>query len=389
MEYSLPYIIFLSCVLLLSGIQIAIPWQERTLKVTNVLIMAGFVFFIGGRGLIGWDWVNYYNAFEQAPPIQKFASYDKWMFDEPGFNLWMSLIRTYTSEFQVFVFLSTLLNAILLHILFRRYLESKYYALALAVFMVVYGFTLSTDLMRNFTGLMFFCIALPYIEERKWYFFFPLVALGCLFHWSIAMLAVCYFFLHLRIPLAVWMGIFAIANIVFLAGLPSVSLIIRGVASFFPTEERELIIGYVQNAVYGKQYGLSLGYLERTGICFFVLFYYHKLIEEQRSNILFINAFFIFVLICLLCYEFNIFITRFGILFAFGSWIIYPKLLNHLDKPFRPIYWFMLSVIILLKMNTISGNVLYRYENVFVSDRISTYEQRREVFEQNRNKLMH
>lgn len=389
MTYSIPYIGFVAVLLMLSIVQLGFNLTERLQKTIGIIAILGYVFFIGGRGLIGWDWINYYHAFEEAVPIQKYLSYHDWKFNEPAFNLWMSLIRTYTSEYWIFVFLSTLLNACLLHIFFRKYLEPKYYTLALSVFLVVYGFTLSTDLMRNFTGLLIFCLALPYIEKRQWYFFFPLVLLGCLFHWSVAVLALCYFFLHLRIPLAVWMGFFVVANIVFLAGLPGVSLIVRGVARFFPETQGELIMGYVESGVYGMQYKLSLGYLERTGICFLVLFYYHKLIEEKSSNILFINAFFIFVLICLLCYEFNIFISRFGLLFSFGCWILYPKILNHLDKALRPVYWVVLSAIILLKMVNITGNVLYRYENVFTSERIATYEQRREIFDANRTKLMH
>lgn len=388
MPYSIPYILFIACLLVVSALQLGFRWSERTLRITNIVVMAGFVFFFGGRWLIGWDWINYYDAFEKAVPIQQFMAHHNWQFNEPGYNLWMCLIRTFTKKYWVFVFASTLLNAILLHIFFSRFLEPKYYALGMAVFLVVYGFTLATDLMRNFTGLLIFCLALPYIEQRKWYLFFPLVALGCMFHWSIAVLAVCYFFLHLRIPLAIWMGVFVVSNIIFLAGLPSISLVFRGIAAFFPQEQRELMIGYVQNAIYGKQYGLSLGYLERTGICFFVLFYYDKLIKEKSSNILFINAFFIFALICLLCYEFNIFITRFGILFAFGCWIIYPKLLNHLDKALRPIYWLVLAVIIVIKMHTMSGNILYNYENVFVNERVSTYERRCEIFYDNRTKLM-
>lgn len=389
MIYSIPYICFVAVLLALSVVQLGFKLTDRLQKVIGVIALLGYVFFIGGRGLIGWDWVNYYNAFKHAVPIQRFLTYHGWQFSEPAFNIWMSIVRTFTTKYWIFVFLSTVLNACLLHILFRRYLEPRYYTLALSVFMVVYGFTLSTDLMRNFTGLLIFCLALPYIEKRQWYFFFPMVVLGCLFHWSVAILALCYFFLHLRIPLSIWMGIFVVANVVFLAGLPTVSLIIRGVAHFFPEEQRESILGYVQSAVYGKQYGISLGYLERTGICFFVLFYYHKLIEEKSSNILFINAFFIFVLICLICYEFNIFITRFGLLFSFGCWIIYPKILNHLDKALRPVYWLALSLIILIKMGSITNNILYRYENVFTSDHIATYEQRREIFDANRKKLMH
>jgi hypothetical protein len=388
MSYSFPYICFVVFLLALSAVQLSFRLEDRSQKVIGLVAIIGYIFFIGGRGLIGWDWVNYYNAFKDAVPIQRFLSYNDWTFSEPGFNLWMSIIKTYTSKYWIFVLVSTLLNAFLLHILFRRYLEPQYYAFALAVFMVVYGFTFSTDLMRNFTGLLIFLFALPFIEKRQWYFFFPAVFIGCLFHWSIAILTICYFFLHLRIPLKAWLIMFVVANIIFLAGLPSISLIIKGVAALFPQEQQELILEYVQNSIYGKQYGLSLGYLERTGVFLLVLFYYQKLIEEKTSNILFINAFLTFALICLICYEFNIFITRFGALFAFGSWIIYPKILNHLDKALRPIYWLVIAAIIIVKMSSIANNVLYRYENVFTSEQISTYEQRRQIFDDNQKRLM-
>lgn len=389
MIYSFPYICFVVFILLLSVVQLGFPLGDKTRKMLNAVALIAFVLFFGGRGLIGWDWVHYYTAFKEAVPIQSFGNVTKWSFKEPGFNLCMSLVKTFTSEFWIFTLVMTIVNAILLHIFFRRHLESKYYELGLAVFMIVFGFTLSTDLMRNSTGLLIFCLALPYIVTRQWYFFFPITLLGALFHWSIAPLMLCYFFLHIRFSLKIWLPVFVVANIIFLAGLPSVSLIIGSVAHFFPDEERELILGYVQNAIYGKEYGLTLGFVERTSICFLVIFYYHKLVEENKNNVLFVNAFFLFVLICLICYEFNIFITRFSPLFAFGCWIVYPKILSYLDKALRPIYWCALAFLIMIKMNNLSNNILYRYENKFTSKQITSYEKRREIFDANQKKLQH
>lgn len=389
MTYSLPYICFVAFLLLLSVIQLGFILTDRTRKSLNIIAIVGFVLFIGARGLIGWDWVHYYTAFEEAVPLQRFGNYHNWVFNEPGFNFCMSVVKTFTSEFWIFTFVMTTVNAILLHIFFRRHLEPKYYELGLAVFMIVFGFTLSTDLMRNSTGLLIFCFALPYITKRQWYFFFPLVLLGTLFHWSIAPLALCYFFLHIRFSLKIWLPIFIIANIIFLAGLPSVSLFIRGAANLFPETQQEQILSYVQNAIYGKEYGLTFGFLERTSICFLVIFYYHKLVDENANNILFVNAFFIFVFICLFCYEFSIFITRFSPLFAFGCWIVYPKIFSHIDKALRPIYWCVLVLLIIIKMNNLSNNILYRYENKFTSKQLTSYEQRYKVFEANSDKLQH
>ena len=136
MSFSIPYICFVAALLVLSLVQLGFNLTERLQKTISIIAIVGYVFFIGGRGLIGWDWINYYQAFEEAVPIQKYLSYHDWRFSEPAFNLWMSVIRTFTAKYWVFVFLSTLLNACLLHILFRRYLELRYYTFALAIFMV-------------------------------------------------------------------------------------------------------------------------------------------------------------------------------------------------------------------------------------------------------------
>lgn len=386
MSFSTPYIIFTAGLLFVSGLEIALHWSESDLRRLNFLVLVGFILFFGGSNYIGWDWTNYAEAYKDTVPLRGFLRYDGWWFNEPGFNLWMSLIRTFTTDYHIFFFVTTLLNACLLHIFFNRYVPRKYYAFAMAIFLVVYGFTYATDLMRNFTGMMLFLFALPYIEKRQWYFFFPIVLAGALFHWSIALLSICYFFLHLRIPRWAMLSIFILGNIVFLWGMPIVSSIIKMIANFFPTEQHDMILDYVDNSVFGKEYGISLGFLERTLIAVLVFLYYPQMTETAGKR-LFVNAFFIFVFVCLYCYEYSIFITRLGALFGFGSWVIYPALLSCLDRPLKAAYWLVLSAMILLKINSLTDNILYKYENVIFDYPYSTYKQKRIIFNENKERL--
>ena len=358
---------------------------DKSCKFLSFVAIILFVFFFGGRGFIGWDWTNYYQDFKEATTIRQVFSHDH-MFNEPAWNIYVALIKTFTNNYSVFVFISTLIDAVLLHLFFDKHIEHKYYAMALAVFLVFYGFTFETDLMRNVKGLLIVLVGLRYIETREWWKFFLLGIIGTLFHWSIAMILPCYFFLHRRISLKWTLIFFVIGNIIYLAGLPSVSLVIRGIAQLMPTDQKETVLFYVTNAIYSKTYGLTLGYIERTLVFLLVLFYQHKMIEDNKGNTMFINAMMLFVMICLYGYEFNIIITRVGALFSFGCWIMYPLLLKYLDKPLKPVYWIVISAIILIKINTLSNNVLYDYQNCFIEN-IDNYDTRKDIFEKHYKQL--
>ena len=394
MTFSIPYILFIILLLAIALLQSTINLNERSLRTLSVLAIIVFVLFFGGRGLIGWDWTNYYRDFRDAVSLSGFAHH-QWMFKDPGWNLYVSLITTITdligiqghAAFNFFVFVSTLIDGVLIYHFLLHSVTHKYFVFAFSVFFVFYGFTFETDLMRNAKGLMLFLIALRYVETREWFKYFALALLACTFHWSILVLVPCYFFIHRKIPMPVILTIFVIGNIIYLFGLPSISLIIRQVAQFMPGDIQERVLNYVASAVYGKEYGLSLGYIERTLVYLLVLFYQHKMISDDKNILIYINAMSIFIFICLYCYEFNIFITRFGALFCFGSWVMYAKLLKYMDKITGPILAILISGIIIVKMHNLSNNILYKYDN-FLIEEVDSYDHRLEVFYAYKQKLL-
>lgn len=387
MSYSLPYIVFILVLLLLALLQTAVPLTEKSQRCLSILSIVLFILFIGGRGFIGWDWTNYYRDFINAVPLKDFTSH-KWTFNEPGWNIYISFFFTITdlvglhgqAAYNFLVFFSTLIDALLLYAFLKHSVTHKYFVFALAVFFVFYGFTLETDLMRNVKGLLIFLYSLRYIESREWLKHYLLFALALTFHWSIIVLAPCYFFIHRRMPLLVVLALFVVGNIIYLFGLPSVSLIIRQVAHFMPEEMQERVLNYVDNAIFSRVYGFTLGYIERTIAFLLVLFVQHRMISDDKRLLIYINAMTIFVLICLYGYEFDIFITRFGALFSFGCWVMYPMLLKYLDRVAAPVFAILISTVIVIKMHNLSNNILYDYEN-FLVQKTHTYEQRKYVFD--------
>ncbi|MBQ7210635.1 MAG: EpsG family protein [Paludibacteraceae bacterium] len=385
MNYSLPYILFIGFLLLIALLQSAVNFTERSRRTLSILALIVFVLFIGGRGFIGWDWTNYYRDFARAVPLSGFLHH-KWMFREQGWNLYVSIIRTFTDSYNVFVFVSTLIDAVLLYLFFARYVGHKYFVFALAVFFVFYGFVFETDLMRNIKGLLIFLLSIRYIESRELVKYLALGLLACTFHWSIIVLLPCYFFIHRRFPLVIVIAVFLVGNVVYLFGLPSLSLVIKAIAQFLPEQMQERVLEYVTNALFGKTYGFTLGYIERTLVFVLVLFLQHRMIEDDKSNLIFINTFTIFVLICMYCYEFNIFITRFGALFSFGCWVMYPRLLKYLDKVMAPLFAILVSAIMLVKMHNMSSNILYDYQN-FIFQKTDSYSHREQIFRKNQDSL--
>ena len=379
--------------LVLALLQATISFSERSRLILSVSAVALFVFFIGGRGFIGWDWTNYYPYFENAAGISDFTHH-KWVFADPGWNIYTSLVKTITrcvgwqgmAAYNFFILLSAFIDGVLLFLFFHRHVGHKYFVFALAVFMVFYGFTFETDLMRNVKGLLIYLLSVRYIETNQWGKHFLLVALAITFHWSVILLAPCYFFIKKRLPLTLVLALFIAGNVIYLFGLPSVSLIIRQVARLLPEEKQTLVLGYVSSAVYGKTYGFSLGYIERVIAFLLVLFYQRRMLQENENTIIFINALIIFVFICLYGYEFDIFITRFGALFSFGFWVMYPQLLKVMDKVTAPLYALLLSGIMIVKMHNLSNNILYDYQN-FLIEKVDNYQYRKQIFKKYQKKL--
>ena len=152
MEYSLPYIVFIVFILVVSVLQLGIAFDKSSQKYINFSVFFAYILFWGFRGFIGWDWVNYYPFFKDLsitqPPLG--SNYDI------AFEYYSFTIKYLFKTYESFVLVSTIVNALLLHIVFRRYLPERYYALAFALFFAFNGLIFETDLMRNIKSLLIF-----------------------------------------------------------------------------------------------------------------------------------------------------------------------------------------------------------------------------------------
>ena len=154
--YSLPYILYLVFIFLLS-FKCSNVKQRRDV---NILIIITYVLFLGLRGYIGSDFKMYYVLYENIPSIgQGFFSsaYVNDLEVELGYVIYMSIIKTISSDYSFFIFINSLINIYIILLFFKRY--SINVALALIVFLEIGGYVFEIDVQRNMKALLLFMLS--------------------------------------------------------------------------------------------------------------------------------------------------------------------------------------------------------------------------------------
>ncbi|MBE0673804.1 MAG: EpsG family protein, partial [Bacteroidales bacterium] len=155
--YSFPYLalilIFLILMIFENNLSLHNSLRGFNLQIVRWFSMGLILVFFGFRGFVGWDWTSYYPAFMSLPKIGGITldSFTGERFD-PGFIVLMSLIKTIWSNYHFFIFVTTLIDIIILGAFLKRFSPSL--ALSGLVFIIMSGFYLETDLLRNAKSIM-------------------------------------------------------------------------------------------------------------------------------------------------------------------------------------------------------------------------------------------
>lgn len=377
-SYSVPYLIVLSIFLLCFWAEMNAQKDKQQLQVIRWVCCTTFFFFFGFRGLVGWDWVNYYPAFEDTKPlwgnfIQNFDG-----IQDPGYVVYVTLIRSISSSYQFFTLISVLIDVMILNLTFKRY--SSHYALSFAVFMVV-SLNMEIDTLRNMKSIMVFLLALPYLQQRKFMKYMLLVLLAVTLHISAIFYVPFYFFGHRRFSFRWFLLLFIVGNAVYLTQIPIIKpLVIETGRLLGGGRLAEMINAYMSSDIYSSARGITISYLERVATTILVLCYYNKLLRLKETNVLFVNIFILYVIVTLFMSEISVIFVRVGALFVISYWIIWPALADcfSIRNNFR-IYLICLSVAACLFVTVRSMSVLYKYDNFFTgtksfADRYTVYE---------------
>lgn len=384
MVFSIPYCLAFMFILVME----LTPKQSGlvTVKYVPVLsILCFLIIFVGFRGFIVTDWVNYYPYFEKTVPslfngdkVGTFIDSYPW---EKGFLLYSVLMKTLCPDYFFFQFFSFLFDLIVIHITFLRYVPRRYFPIAYAAFFVFQGFVMEVNLLRNSKAIMLFLLSIPYLQKRKLVKYIIINVAAGLFHVSGFLFIPLYFVLDRDFSRKLVFSLFVLGNIFFFGRIKFISIFLSSIASFVGgTRFYDLLSAYGVLANKFASYSIGIGFLERT-ITFFLMFNFQRKLIRANTNLrVFVNLLYIFLFSYLYLSEIAILIERITMLFVVGYWIVFPSIYGNLSKKWKIVFIFLFLVYGVLKMLVQCDEPTYLYTNILYEE--PSYSQRLKLFNQ-------
>lgn len=391
-QYSFPYIIFLIYLSFLMFWEFRNINSEKGIKLIEWATILGFLFFFGCRGLIFTDWAVYYPMFDKMPTLWEGQS----IFDvniselygtdeaidrtgtEMGFIYYVFFFKSIIPNFYIWVFFCTAIDLLLLHFFIKRY--SPYYVLAFLCFYIFDGLGIEANLMRNIKSILIFLLSLRFLEERKLLPYMLLNTLGFLIHSSAIIYFPLYFFLNRKWSKKVLWIIFSVGVVILFFQLKYIAPILLSIGDALGGRIGLMIQFYLASDLYNSSFGLfHFGYLERVFSFVIIMILYEKIIDANKRNIIFINAFVIHFAIYFYLSEITVIIERLPLLFVFSYWILYPTIFKIIESRRNKVLFLVLLIAFsFAKIIKSNNNILVRYDNALFN--MESYEQRLEHF---------
>jgi len=282
-----------------------------------------FIFFFGFRGFIMSDWIVYHDLFYNCTfnDIKNFQLSSSG-YIEPGFTLLMLICKSIFNDYHFFVFISTIINTLLLLNFLRKH--STNILLGLMLFIVFDGLTIMVNLMRNAIAILLFLNAITYLQHRKPIQYFSLCFIAITFHISALIYIPIYFLFQLTIPRWLFCLIIIVFNLIFLLHIPLFAHILSYTG--LDAEKIDKVVAYTQKMTTTSK--LSIGFIERTLTSILIICYFNRLHKIRKRAEIFINSYLMYAMFLLVFSDFPVIGHRMANLFAFSYWIIWGDLIR-------------------------------------------------------------
>lgn len=348
---------------------------ERKRK--QVLFWAYFIllFFLGLRGYVYTDFVNYKPFFDMLDGfggISEVLLIKGW---EPGYVLYATLCKMIIPNYFAWNFISTLIDLLLLYFVLERY--SSNHILSLLIFFVIGSTALEFNVLRNAKAIFLFLFSLRYIEERKMWKYFAIIILACFFHISSILYFPLYFFLHKSWSKLALIIILICGAIFMFLHIGVISDIVSRIS--FADESR---LDYLANQLDDTYaYTSVFGNIERFLTMLLVILLYDKIAKGKPQYYLFLNMYVLLYMSFTICSESATMVQRFQYMFIASFWILYPLLIEYAKKHRASIIYLFIIGLLSLKLILMAGDPNLEYENVLTG--VSNYESKSNAVQKN------
>ncbi len=387
--YSLPYIGFLAAYLLLTLCENRIG-RSYSRAVCCLL----FLFFIGGRGYVGWDCHGYAKIYEAFPSvfdssfinaiINRGSEKDAAM--EKGFLVYMAVVKSLGFNYLMFSFLSALIDILLVDRFIQRFCPN--YALAMFLFVYVYCNS-EINILRNMKAISLFLFSLQYAEQRRIVPYMLLNVLGVSFHFSAVFFILSYWLFRVPVGRKAFAAVVVLLNVAYFANVYSRTDMIGGLivqASQWLGGKAEIVAGVYTNMALSKA-GITVGCVERLITASLIFAFWPALKEKEARGRIFINSFIAYLALTNLFWAFGAIKERMALLFMFCYIFIWSAVVKAVAlKRMRYLTLGFMMVYAAFRFSALYGTVFYRYDN-FLLPGYEDEDQRRGTFDRYKNIL--
>lgn len=347
MQFYISYILIITLLLLLDY------FSKDKGRVVEGLVIIIIILISGLRDYTGYDFKSYSDSYQTG------------VFDyvfEPGFVLYMDILRFFNADYHIMFFLMSLVTYILLYLAIRRF--TPHAGIAIIIYMLIPGLYLnSLSIIRQAFAIVisFYCFSL--LINKKYWPYFILMLLGTSFHYSCIIILPFHFL--------VWKYAHRL-KIIHYAVVIGISLVI---AKLNLTQILSLIFVGMKYESYSEGEPVSFAkLLVLNSFIIIILFFYKKLLRKQEYNAYFL-VFTTLGIILLNCFSSVITLTRISYYFRIFEIVLAAEFIYLFSKKSRIVvllvfyvYYFSIFYTALVNDSTAPdfGPKMIPYKNIFI-----------------------
>lgn len=340
--------------------------QNQVHQSQFVVVMILCLFFISAfRYKMGDDWEIYSHWFTIAPPIFEIESdfiYSSG-FLEPGYKIFNSLLKTVTNNSQmIFVASQIIVSSLFVKSLFRY---SRFPLMACFVYFGVLFLSLDLLFLRQTISVQLLLLGLKYVKDKKWWKYLSIITIAVLFHYSAVILYPLYFVLRRKISDFFILSVTAIGFVLFVFHIDVTSV-------FFNMFNVSKLHEYMSHSEYGLSRSFGFMHVEILVLLCLIL-WLRKQNTQAKSEYenIFINLFFLYVIIVLYTFPLSSFAGRVKFYFIISYIYIIPELIGCFQKYSNKIVAYLILTVYLLLYQTNlifseKGHIYTNYKNYIV-----------------------
>ena len=331
-------------------------------------------FFLGLRGYVYTDFVNYKPFFDMLEGFSNLTEVLLLKGWEPGFVIYTALCKTIIPNYFVWNAISTIIDLFLLYKILERY--SSNHLMSLMVFFVIGAMPLEFNVLRNAKAIFLFLYALRFIEERQMWKYIVVISIACLFHISSIVYFPLYFILHKKWPKWFLWTIYIAGAVIVFFQINIVSDIISRI-SFAEESRLEHLTNHLDDL---SGYSSLFGNIERLITMLIVILLYNK-IANNNGNCMFVNMYVLVYASFMFCSASAVMVQRFQYMFIAAFWILYPLLIKYAKQHKNQMVYIFVTALLAMKLLIIASNPHLLYENVITG--VSDFDAKVNYVEQN------